>query len=136
MTFFVDTSFFVALKNSRDNFHNQALVITANLLHGRLSRLLCSDFILDEAITTVRARTNDHKKAVEVGNMITHSKDVKMIRVGEDIISKAFESYKQHEDKDLSFTDWTSCHIIQQRGLEGIVAFDAHFKQLKINVLE
>ncbi len=136
MPYFIDTSFFVALKNKIDDFHGRAEEIVADILNDKIERPYCSDYILDEAITTVRSETKNHEKAVEIGNMIMNSKYVSMKRVENNIISKAFESYKQYKDKELSFTDWTCIHFIEQKGLSGIISFDHHFEQVGIPMLK
>lgn len=132
MPLFVDTGFFVALQNEDDNFHSKAMDIAADLLHGRREKLYCSDYILDEAITAVRARTKDYNKAIRTGNIIVNSKDIEMVKVSDDIIKKALESYKQYRDKKLSFTDWTSYHLIKKKNFLGIVSPDHEFEQVGI----
>lgn len=136
MTYFVDTGFFLALKNEKDEFHQKAVEIAAEILHGRMEPPISSDYILDEAITLVRKRLKKHDTAVEIGKMIKNSKYVKMVKVDSNCISNAFESYENYNDKDLSFTDWTNYHIIKQNLLEGIISPDHHFEQVGIFTLK
>ena len=136
MPYFADTSFFLALKNKTDNFHHKAEEIVTEILHGRMDRPYSSDYILDEAITIVRNELKNHKTAVEIGKMILRSKYINMIKVEKNIIEKAFESYEKYQDKDLSFTDWTSYHLIKQKGLTGIISTDHHFEQVGIQMLK
>ena len=136
MALFVDTGFFVALKNKKDKYHERAEEIADDILHGRMDRPYSSDYILDEAITLVRRRMKNHKTAVETGKMIINSKYINMIKVEKNLIEKAFESYIQYKDKDLSFTDWTSYHLIEQKALGGIISNDHHFEQIGIKMLK
>ena len=79
MPYFADTSFFLALKNKKDEYHGKAEEIVNEILHGRMDRPYSSDYILDEAITLVRRELKNHKTAVEIGKMIISSKFINMI---------------------------------------------------------
>ena len=136
MPILIDTGFFVALGNKDDAHHEHADELLEDLLKGKWGTRITTDYILDEAITLVRRRLKNHKIAVEIGRMIINSKYINMVKVEKNMIEKAFESYEKYQDKDLSFTDWTSYHLIKQKSLGGIISTDHDFEKVGIKMLK
>ncbi len=132
MAHFADSSFFIALHNKSDDHHKEAQEIFLDIKDGKYGKLETSDYILDEGVTVTRQKTNDHNAAMNVGRMINDSVYTMMNRVVKAYIDDAFESYRRNPDKTLSFTDWVSYHMIQFRGLGGIISFDGDFDEVGV----
>ena len=86
---FLDTLFIVALVNSRDQYHQQALILAAQY-EGY--SFLTTDVILLE-VGNALAR-NYKNEAVEVIESFLGSDDVEIIRFTPDLFEKAFNLYK------------------------------------------
>jgi len=132
VTHFADSSFFVALLNKRDHHHKKAQEIFSDVLNGKYGKLVTSDYILDEGMTVTRQKTKDYEAAMKAGRMIKDSAYTKMTYIIKVYVEDAYKSYKEHTDKTLSFTDWTSYHVIKFKGLSGIISFDEDFDEVDI----
>jgi predicted nucleic acid-binding protein len=91
-------------------------------------RLLLSDYIFDESITAALIRVG-HKIAVEVGEFILTSNIVNIVWLNEILKRRAWDYFKQHDDKNFSFTDCTSFVLMNDMNIKKYFAFDDHFKQ-------
>ncbi len=60
----------------------------------RYRRLYTSDYVLDEAITTCRRRTESHELSVRLGTSILASKSIVVLKVDERTIQESWELYK------------------------------------------
>ena len=97
-----------------------------------MEKLLTSDYVLDEAVTAMRVRTKSYDLAVRVGDMISKSVMINMTYAIKNDITEALNEYKNHKDKDLTFTDWVLVNQIKRKGCNGIISFDRHFDQVGI----
>lgn len=129
----VDSNYFVALKVAKDPYHGRAEEIFADIANGLYGKLFTCDYVLDEAVTAMRVRTGSHVLAMEVANMIMNSKYVEMLYVIKEEVEAAMASYRQFEDKELSFTDWVLAKQIEYRSYAGIISFDADFDAIGIS---
>ena len=109
---FIDTSAIVALFDKADKHHLKAKKVLEIIRNNRI-RLLMSDYILDESITTALSRAG-HETAVKVGEFILSSKIVHLVWLNESMKMKAWEHFKKHSDKDYSFTDCTSFILMKE----------------------
>jgi predicted nucleic acid-binding protein len=127
MRFFVDTSGWIALVDRQDA-HYADLAAEGRTLQDQRVRLITSDYVLDEALTHLRARLS-HKVATDFGRLALSSTNVEIVRVDEEVWAAAWEIFQAYSDKHWSFTDCTSFAIMRQRNLAQALAFDRHFIQ-------
>ena len=128
MRVFIDSGGFLALLDRDDPFHPAARAIAARLETSR-AQAFTSNYVVDEACTLVRARTN-HARAVEFLRSLKTS-GIRLLRVPPAIEAEAERIFIRYSDKDFSFTDCTSFALIDARGLEAALAFDRHFTQYR-----
>lgn len=122
---FVDTSFFKAFIDTKDDFHQQAIQILQNLKSSGNS-LVTSNYILDETFTLIRVRcgldlVKDFKKALEefeTGLVIVH------VLVTDE--KNAWEWFLL-DWSNLSFTDCVSFAVMKRLDITSVAAFDQHF---------
>ncbi|KJR40641.1 PilT protein [Candidatus Magnetoovum chiemensis] len=124
---FIDTSSLVALFDMRDKNHQKAIEVF-EAIKKKECKLLMSDYIFDETITTVLSNTN-HKIAVKVGDFILNSANVEIVWLNIDLKMKAWEYFKRHTDKVYSFTDCTSFILMLERNTHYYFAFDEDFQR-------
>lgn len=128
MNIFADSGGWAAYFNDRDEYHDQALAALESVAE-QAATFVITDYILDEALTLVRARAG-HAKAVLCGQWLIKSPRVRRINVTEGIWQAAWELFQQYDDKDFSFTDCTSFVVMRQQKLRDVFTFDHHFEQM------
>ncbi|HCB23385.1 hypothetical protein A3B42_02160 [Candidatus Daviesbacteria bacterium RIFCSPLOWO2_01_FULL_38_10] len=125
--FFVDTSFFKAYTDVKDDFHTQALQIFQKL-KGAKAQLVTSNFILDESFTVIRS-----KRGLEVAKQFKKileqfDADLKIMRVLVTDEAAAWEYFIKDWSK-LSFTDCVSFAMMKRLDIRTAVSFDNHFER-------
>ncbi len=129
---FVDTGFWIALKNKDDKYHPKANLLWGKILQGEITGLVTTDYILDESITHASRNKNwgTWEKGVAVGEAILESTEVVLEYVRESDVSKAWELFRKYQDKKLSFTDCVSMAVMGRLGATQIMTFDSDFKRV------
>ena len=122
---FIDTSALVALFDKSDERHTKAATLLQVAKSNKLQFLL-SDYIFDEAITTVLVNSG-HETAVRTGTFILSSKVLEFIWLNKLQQQKSWEYFQKHNDKNYSFTDCTSFILMKEMGIEHFFAFDRDF---------
>ena len=132
MKVFVDTSGFVARYNSRDKHHDEAMDFLQRIESGEadVRKLYTSDYVIDETITTIFARTTSFEVAKKCGEAIITSKAIERLPIDEHTFRQAWESFKARGEIGLSFTDTTSIVLIRKKGINAVFTFDSHFAKL------
>ena len=122
---FADTSFFFALVAKRDPAHRQAVKAFAKLLRAQ-SRVITTDYIIDETLTLTKARINA-PAALALLDRIERSEAINL----EDIAPQRFDAAKaffaKHADHGYSFTDCTSFVLMRELRMTQALTTDRHF---------
>lgn len=131
---FVDTSFFKAFIDVKDDFHQQALRILANL-EASNKKLVTSNYILDETFTVIRSKCSlnlakNFKEALE-----EFETGLVIVRVLAKDEKEAWE-YFLNDWKDLSFTDCVSFAMMKRLEVKQAVSFDEHFKRAGFELIK
>lgn len=120
---FVDTSFWVALRNRRDGHHAEA----RSLLQAHESvPLLTTNHVRGETWTFLRRRAG-HRAAVGFLDTLARTPRVRVMRVSEDLERRALEWLRRREDREFSFVDATSFAVMGALRVDGAMAFDGDF---------
>lgn len=131
MSVFVDTGLFYALQNQRASRHAEARDALSTAFDGVFGSVFTSDYVYDETITLVRARTGSFSEARTVGDRILGTGDfpdvIELLTVSEDIFHDAVETFERYRDHSLSFTDATTVALVERRGLDYVLSFDDDF---------
>lgn len=125
---FVDTNAWIALNSKRDQLHDQAVAINKKLLQTG-HRYLTTNFVLDEVYTGLLMKVG-HWAAIDFGEKIRGARTVQIIHITETLEEEAWKLFKQHFDKEFSFTDCTSFIVMQQLKLTESFTNDHHFTQM------
>jgi predicted nucleic acid-binding protein len=124
---FVDTSFFVALLDPRDNNHTRA---TAGMeeFEGRklFDQLLTTNNVVLETITVARYEVGHHL-AVKAGEILYAEKLARLHRTTAEEEAAGFEYLKRYADKEYSAVDCLSFVVMEKLGIREALAFDADF---------
>lgn len=126
-TVFVDTSFFKAIIDGQDDFHQRAIQILEELKE-KGANFVTSNFILDESFTLIRIKCG-LKLALEFRRYLEESSTVlKIVRVIVADEAAAWE-YFIKDWSGLSFTDCVSFAMMKRLEIKKALAFDTHFKR-------
>ncbi len=120
---FVDTSFWVALRNRRDPHHEEA----ADLLeaHGSVP-LVTSNHVLGETWTYLRRKAG-HPAAVEFIDAVRSSPRARVVFVTEQLEDEAIRWLRRHDEREYSFVDATSFALMRSLRMRRAMAFDGDF---------
>ena len=124
---FVDTSFFKAFIDSKDDFHQQAIQVLQKL-KSKGSSLVTSNYILDETFTLIRVKcgldlVKDFKKVLE-----EFETGLVIVRILVTDEKNAWEWFLL-DWSDLSFTDCVSFAIMKRLEINRVATFDKHFER-------
>jgi predicted nucleic acid-binding protein len=119
---FVDTSFWIAIRNVRDGHHGEAARIWAE----RSGPLLSSSAVVGESWTFMRRRLG-HGAAVKFLDRVQRSPLLTIVHVDESLEEEAWGWLRRHDERDYSFVDATSFALMRRRRLREALAFDGDF---------
>lgn len=129
---FVDTSYFVATLNSKDQLHTRALIIGSDL---KRSRLVTSDFILLEVMNYFCEFTSYRETvSLSVEAFISNPKTL-VLECSRDHLSEGIGLYRSRADKGYSLTDCISMNLMHTLEIYEILTNDKHFTQEGFRIL-
>ncbi|MEK7154649.1 MAG: PIN domain-containing protein [Patescibacteria group bacterium] len=126
---FIDTSYFKAGIDEKDEFHTRALAIAAKLEEEE-AEFVTTNFVLDEAFTLLRIKSGVesarkfYKFLAETGN------EIELVRVSAKDEKRAWNWFWNDWSK-LSFTDCTSFAVMERLGIKRAATFDDHFAKAR-----
>lgn len=120
---FVDTSFWYAAADRRDQRHDEAV----SLLRAHDGRgLVTSDRVLEETWTLTRRRLG-HPAAVALSEGVLASERVRRLAIDPQLAESAWRWLRRHDERSYSFVDASSFVLMSERGLREAFAFDGDF---------
>lgn len=120
---FVDTSFWVALRNRRDARHEDAGALLRR--HGEAA-LTTSNHVRGESWTYLRRRAG-HAAAVAFLDALESSPRIQVVSIENDHERAALHWLRQHDEREYSFVDATSFALMRAHRLREAFAFDGDF---------
>lgn len=120
---FVDTSFWVALRNRRDGHHDQAERLWRSWADAQL---ITSNEVRGETWTFLRRRAG-HAAAVSFFDSLAASPRVTVVRVTGEEEERAMAWLRGHDEREYSFVDATSFDVMRVRQIREALAFDGDF---------
>jgi hypothetical protein len=134
MSVFVDTGVFFAHHDTDADRHEDAVAAFDELLEGAYGHPYTSDYILDETVTLTRGRTSSFDAADTVAGRILGEDPFptvfEVLHVEPDDVQASLDTFRRHADQDLSFTDASSVHLCESRGIDAVLSFDDDFDGL------
>jgi predicted nucleic acid-binding protein len=120
---FVDTSFWVALRNRRDAHHDEALEL---LDQHAAEPLVTSNHVRGETWTFLRRRSG-HGAAVDFLDAVRDSPRLEVMFADGDVEDEALRWLRRHDEREYSFVDATSFALMRTRRIRDVLAFDGGF---------
>ena len=130
---FVDTSFFVALLNSRDVYHQTALSLQVQLDKQKV-RKVTSEYVLIE-LGDGLSRLQYRPLASRLIHLLQRDPTFTIVPTTTNIFQKAIRLFDDRPDKEWGLTDCTSMTIMDEWGLNSVLTADHHFYQAGYQIL-
>jgi predicted nucleic acid-binding protein len=124
---FVDASAWVAITNTKDRNHTQAMSVYRRLLQSGVP-LITSTWTAYEALTIVKTRLG-YSQAERLWQRIQRLSVVDLVTVDERIEAEALELFWKYKDKDWGVVDCASLRVMDEVGCRQAFAFDRHFTE-------
>jgi predicted nucleic acid-binding protein len=131
MSVFVDTGVFFAHHDTDADRHADAVTAFDKLLDGEYGQPYTSEYVLDETVTLTRVRTSSFDAADTVASRILGEDPFpnvfETIHVEPDDVRASLELFRRYDDHTLSFTDASTIHLCESRGIDAVLSFDEDF---------
>ena len=131
---FVDSSAWIALLNQADGYHSKARAFASELATGRYGRLVTTDYVLDEAATSLRLRARSDALK-QFRSILESSESLETIWTTPERFWSAWEMLAARDDKRWSLTDCLSFVTMETLGIRIAFSFDSDFAQAGFELL-
>ena len=121
---FVDTGAWYASTVPDDENHRKA----HEWLKANTQPLLTTDYVVDETLTLLKVRGHA-PLALDLGAALFAGELADIVLITENDIQQAWQTFRQFQDKDWSFTDCTSKVVMERLRSTQAFSFDHHFRQ-------
>jgi len=127
---FVDTSYIVALVNTRDQYHKAASDLSEKY---QAYPLLTTQAVLLEISGALCGR---YKKAsISIIDSFLAADDVEVVPFSNELFLRALDLYKKYVDKEWSLVDCISFLVMRDKKISAALSADAHFNQAGFDAL-
>lgn len=132
-SYFLDTSYSIALSIAGDEFHKTALRLNKRL-KAENAKIVTSQAVVLE-IGNGLSRQRFRRFAIEALELLELSPNIKVVSLSDGLIAEAFALFRNRMDKEWSLVDCTSIIIMQNLGIESALTTDDHFVQAGFRAL-
>ncbi len=127
---FVDTSFFVAILNEKDKYHDLAGEMMGTLPHP----MLTTQWVLAELGNWLSYKATRDQLPFLIAEMENDS-DFEILPADDASFRAGLKLYAGRPDKDWSFIDCISMSVMQSLSLTDVLTADRHFQQAGFKAL-
>jgi predicted nucleic acid-binding protein len=121
---FIDTSYFLALVNTRDKYHQAA---------KKAAEKAAPPFVTSEAVLfevgNALARPPHRLLGIQALRQIRADKMIEIVHIDPDLFNRSITFYRSRMDKSWGLTDCSSFVIMEQLGIGAALTADRHFEQ-------
>jgi uncharacterized protein len=130
---FVDTSYWIALLNPRDQLHERARSLSHSL--GNI-RMVTSEIVFVELLNDCSGRGETLRRgAARLIERLRRNPNLRIVPQSSLQFQKALSLYANRSDKAWSLTDCSSFQIMDHDGLTRALTHDHHFEQAGFRAL-
>jgi predicted nucleic acid-binding protein len=133
MTVFIDTGAWIAIADSNDQYSKEAGRIYTNLILKR-GQIVTSDLILVETYNLL-LRTIGNSATIGFAERLEAIPFLKVVSITLHDQERAWKILEKYDDKHFSFTDCTSFALMERLKIKTAFAFDSHFIQFGLTLL-
>lgn len=130
---FIDTSYAIALANSRDDLHHQAFRLSELLEKNKTNLITTQAVVLEigNALSKQRYRLG----AIKLLQALESDPKVEVVPLSQQIYTKAIQLYSERLDKEWGLIDCVSFVVMQEREIADALTADEHFQQAGFRAL-
>lgn len=133
---FVDSAFYVAMIDDRDDLHTVAQTAFTRLVASPDTSLVTSDLVLAEVLTYFsRYEEKSRAFAAELATRVLGDPTVSVISFSRDLLIRSIELYATRLDKQYSIADCSSMIICEDNGIRQILTHDHDFVREGFEIL-
>lgn len=130
---FVDTHYWIASINPKDEWHERASEVEEGLAGVPL---LTTEAVLVEMLNYFsRFGPKARARVVGIARSILKRADIEALPVTHEAFLAGVDSYEARPDKDYSLTDCISMNVMLERGITDVLTHDRNFAQEGFNLL-
>ena len=126
----VDTGYFLALVQPRDELHQRAV----SWVNSISEPLLVSEYIVWETVNSLSSPADRPKAHLLISHLRT-STAYELVPASDSLLKAGLKLHVDRPDKAWSLTDCISFTIMENRGLHRALAHDHHFEQAGFEAL-
>jgi predicted nucleic acid-binding protein len=133
MIIFVDTAYWVARIDKRDQWKSRVIDVTKQLT---TAQLITTELVLVEVLNYFSSYRSEVRQ--EVGSIIQScldELDIKVVWQTQELFKSGLSLYQSRLDKGYSLTDCVSMVVMKQAGIQNILTHDHHFTQEGFTIL-
>ncbi len=131
----LDTSLIIAYSNKADMQHKRAVHVFDDIDSGMYGTPAITDYIFDEVVTVMLARTKNFKTVVQTGEKLLAS--TLFFKLDSEIFGLSWDIFKAQEKMRLSFTDCSILATCRVNRINTIATFDkALNEESKLEVVD
>jgi hypothetical protein len=123
-TIYVDTGFWIALLDARDEKHQDAVSAFSRLFDQSL--IVTSELVIGETITYLNCSLKRHDRAVTFLDQL-NAAPLQILFGNAATRSQASEIIRKYVDLRLSYADCVSFTLMRERSINLYAGFDKHF---------
>ncbi len=134
MSLILDTSFIIALNDAGDFNHKHAQSLRARIEDKEFGRCYFSDYIFDELMTLMMARSIHNKKIMDIGDALLGDETIELLKVDKEVFMQSWGLFKI--SSNLSFTDCTTIILAKDFNVKNIASFDSDFDRFNMKRMQ
>lgn len=131
MSVVIDTGVFFAQHDQDATRHESATAAMDAVLRGEFGQPYTSDYVLDEAITLTRTRSNSHEAAWTIGQRILGRDGfpdrIELVQIADEVLEASLEAFDRYDDQSISFTDASTIALVERCKIDAVLSFDDDF---------
>lgn len=127
---FIDTSFFIALLRTTDQFHIQAMAWARRSSNA----LLTTDYVLLEFMDAFSYPVL-RRRGLQGLAVVRSNPDEKVLSASRQLMDEGLAVLDKHRDKAWSLTDCISFAVMNSAGITAALTTDRHFEQAGFRAL-
>lgn len=132
-TVFVDTFYWIALLNPKDDYHNRVLTISQSIPRVQM---VTTDEVLSELLTFYsKAGTRQRQRTIRLVKRIMSDKNIRVIEQNHQSFLSGLFLFENRLDKGYSLTDCISMNTMRELGITEVLTHDQHFIQEGFSIL-
>ena len=125
----LDSSLIVAYSNEADENHAKALKVVKDIDRGNHGTPVITDYIFDEVVTVMLAKTRDLARAIDLGEKLLNAN--LLLKIDEELFRLSWKIFGEQGRTIFSFADCTSVAVSRTNGISTIATFDEDFLEVK-----